>query len=75
MDATNLSGELYHLYETGGQYAVYDYATKHPDKFESKWTYCEPCDNDTPTIKGDDSCAVCGSAKATATLTKDERPA
>jgi len=55
--------EMYALYEKGGQGAVYGYATKHPDKFESEWTICEPCEDHTPTLKGEDNCAVCWSER------------
>jgi len=53
---------LYRLYKKKGQYAIYDYAKKHPRKFASPWTWCTPCEDDTPSVKSGE-CAVCGSVK------------
>jgi len=48
------------LYEKNGATAVYDYAKKHNIEH---WTYCEPCDTDTPHVSVDSkgTCLVCGS--------------
>ena len=63
MSRQSLSVKLYDLYQKGGQCAVYRYAEAHTEEFEKKWTRCEPCEDLTPTIKGDDSCAVCGTRR------------
>ena len=63
MNQRPLSVRLYNIYHKGGQYAVYRYAEAHPKEFEKRWTHCEPCEDLTPTIKGDDSCAVCGTRR------------
>lgn len=52
-------------YYEGGASAIYQYATDCPRKFERKWTPCEPCDTETPTLKGQTCCAVCSSERHT----------
>jgi hypothetical protein len=49
--------ECCRLYEKTGQSGVFDYILKnHP---ETLWTYCEPCESDSPTEEN--TCLVCGS--------------
>jgi hypothetical protein len=50
-------------YYDGGASAVYQYAEDCPRKFERKWTHCEPCDTETPTLKGQTCCAICSSER------------
>lgn len=59
-----LIGKLIKIYEENGAGAVFDYAQKNGSQFERSFSLCAPCEDETPTIKGDDCCAVCGSLKS-----------
>lgn len=66
MKQTNISTltrTLVRIYDKHGQYGVYRFAYEHPGEFEKQWSDCIPCEDTTPTVKGDNTCAVCGSLR------------
>ena len=64
MKNNKLYKKLVGIYEENGAGAVFDYAQKNGSQFERRFSLCTPCEDETPTIKGDECCAVCGSVRS-----------
>lgn len=64
MKNKKLIEKLIKIYEDNGAGAIFDYAQNNGSQFEYGFSLCAPCEGETPTIKGDDCCAVCGSLKS-----------
>jgi hypothetical protein len=64
MKNNKLYKKLVGIYEENGAGAVFDYAQKNGSQFERSFSLCAPCEDETPTIKGDECCAVCGSVRS-----------
>jgi hypothetical protein len=54
---------LYGIYEKKGYTGVFDYKIENPRYFWSYDTFCGACEMHTPTILGDNTCAVCSSLR------------
>ena len=63
MTINKIYKKLVSIYDKHGQSGVYSYAHQNPAIFKEDWEDCEPCEDTTPTIRGDSCCSVCGSVR------------